>query len=401
MYKRRQVETSADYFIELLCFCRGDAWHRLTVPQCVHFDSNLRIASPWQVRDNVRMKLTQATMWTAVVERDRRFDGQFVYAVKTTRVYCRPTCPSKRPNEKNVEFFQTAEPAHTAGYRACRRCRPDASENRTESIVMKARNYIEENLDKTLTLADIGKASGISQFHLQRLFKAETGLTPRQYADECRLAAVKKELRSGRDVTAAMYEAGYSSSSRLYERSSQKLGMTPATYGKRGAGETIDCAFLRSPLGLVLIAATKKGLCFLQFGETKAELMQSLRDEFAAAAIEESAGTMSPWLENLSDYFAGKSAASSLPVDLRGTAFQQAVWHYLRMIPPGETRTYSQVAEGIGQPRAVRAVANACASNRVALAVPCHRVIRNDGSAGGYRWGVERKDALLKQEAVE
>jgi AraC family transcriptional regulator, regulatory protein of adaptative response / methylated-DNA-[protein]-cysteine methyltransferase len=343
-------------------------------------------------------QLSRANMWQAVVERDAKFDGRFIYAVKTTMIYCRPTCPSRRPNEKNVEFFADAQPARTKGYRPCRRCKPDAADNRKETIVMQTRKHIEENLDQSLTLANISKAVGVSQFHLQRLFKSSTGLTPRQYAEECRLSTVKKELRSGRDVTGAMYDAGYSSSSRLYERSSQKLGMTPATYAKGGAGEIINYAYFKSPLGLLLVAGTEKGLCFLQFGESKDELISALRAEFGAARIEENKNSVSPWIDKLADYFAGKAPDLSLPVDLRGTDFQQAVWRQLRTIPVGETRSYSEVAQALGRPQAVRAVARACASNRIALAVPCHRVIRNDGTAGGYRWGLERKDALLRGE---
>lgn len=345
------------------------------------------------------MKTTHTAMWNAVCDRDRSRDGQFVFAVRTTRVYCRPSCPSRRPNRENVEFFDTLADARAAGYRACLRCRPDAARSNAEMLVEKVQKYIEENLDQSVTLDTIGTAVGASPFHLQRVFKATTGMTPRQYAEECRLAAVKKQLKNGLPVTEALYEAGYSSSSRLYETSTRKLGMTPGAYKRGGAGEVINCAFMPSPLGLLLLAATARGLCFLQFADKREELMEKLRAEFSAAVIVENPAALNEWIERLSTYLGGGSFCSTdLPVDLKGTAFQQTVWQYLRKIPLGETRTYTQVAEDIGQPKAVRAVARACASNRIALAVPCHRVIRQDGTMGGYRWGLDRKDELLKQE---
>ncbi len=345
--------------------------------------------------------MTRIEMWNGVVERKKTLDGRFVYAVKTTKIYCRPSCPSRRPNEENVEFFDTTEAARLAGYRACARCCPDATRSKADVMIEQVRNYIEQNLDQTLTLEKLGRAVGASPFHLQRVFKATTGLTPREYADECRLSAVKKGLSSGHQVTEALYEAGYSSSSRLYERSNQQLGMTPRSYAKHGDGELISCAFVRSPLGLLLMAATARGLCFLQFGTSEDELMEALQIEFKAATILQNAEPLSVWINSLSEYFAGHKVNLDVPVDMTGTSFQQSVWRYLRQIPPGETRTYSEVAEAIGKPKAVRAVASACASNKVALAIPCHRVIRQDGGMGGYRWGAERKQLLLKQEDAD
>lgn len=265
-------------------------------------------------------------------------------------------------------------------------------------IAQQIRDYIDKNLDQTLTLEQISVVIGASPFHLQRVFKSVTGLSPRQYAAECRLAAVKKELGAGKPVTEALYAAGYSSSSRLYERSSQQLGMTPASYARGGAGELIHCSFVRCPLGLLLMAATARGLCFLQFGSTEAELMQALQSEFAAATVVENAEPLTGWIERLNEYLSGRNFNLDVPVDMTGTIFQQAVWRYLRQIPAGQTRSYSQVAQALGQPKAVRAVARACAANRIALAIPCHRVVRQDGDLGGYRWGTERKQALLKSE---
>src|SRR5271170_445815 len=261
------------------------------------------------------MKPTRTSMWSAVTERSKAADGQFVFAVKTTRIYCKPSCPSRRPKEENVEFFATTELARQAGYRACARCRPDSNRSTTEMIVEQARKFIEQNLDQALTLESIGCAVGASQFHLQRVFKATTGLSPRQYADEYRLEALKKQLNSGSQVTEALYEAGYSSSSRLYERSNSQLGMTPGAYAKRGAGELINCSFIHSPLGLILMAATKRGLCFLQFGDNEEELMTTLKSEFAAATIVENAEALSDWIDRLSEYLAGRTKDLTVPID--------------------------------------------------------------------------------------
>ncbi len=338
-------------------------------------------------------------MWQAVMERNKALDGKFVYAVKTTKVYCRPTCPSRRPNHENVEFFDAPEAAKRKGYRACARCKPDAGVTKAEELVMKVREYIEENLgsEKSLKLETIAKSVGASPFHLQKVFKSQVGLSPRQYAEELKLRNVKQQLKSGRDVTSAVYEAGYSSSSRLYERSTQNLGMTPRAYAKGGKGELISFALVSSPLGLMIMAGTKKGLCFLRFGESEAQLKEALVTEFSAAMLVENAEALSSWIENLALYFQGR-CEFDVPVDMRGTDFQQRVWRYLRQIPPGETRTYTQVAEALGIPTAVRAVARACATNRVGIAIPCHRVIRQDGSLAGYAWGIERKEALIVLE---
>lgn len=268
-------------------------------------------------------------------------------------------------------------------------------------IVEQLRAYIDAHLDESLTLKKMGKAVGMSPFHLQRLFKGETGMTPREYVDASRLSALKQELRAGRQVTAALYEAGYSSSSRLYERSANLLGMTPGSYKKRGAGELIQFALIRSELGLLILGATERGLAFLQFGESEEELKQALQSQFHAATIVENADALAVWIDAVTGYLSGKMRNIELPVDMRGTAFQQAVWRYLRCIPAGQTRTYKQVADAIGHPKAVRAVASACASNHVAMAIPCHRVIRQDGTMGGYRWGLERKEALLAKEKAE
>jgi AraC family transcriptional regulator, regulatory protein of adaptative response / methylated-DNA-[protein]-cysteine methyltransferase len=347
------------------------------------------------------MKITRQAMWDGVVKRMKTLDGQFVYAVKTTGVFCRPSCPSRRPKKENVEFFPDADSARKTGYRDCARCRPGEAGSSTDMIAEQVREFIENNLSESLTLETIGRAIGSSPFYLQRVFKAKTGMTPRAYAEECRLKAVKKALSDGRQVTEALYEAGYSSASRLYERSSQQLGMTPGTYARGGAGELINYAMSNSPLGRLLMAGTARGICFLQFGSSEPELKRAMFAEFEAATIVQNAEPLSAWINALHDYFAGCGDASAIPVEMSGTVFQQAVWRYLRQIPAGETRTYSDVASAIGQPKAVRAVANACASNKVALAIPCHRVVRQNGSPGGYRWGSKRKQQLIKMEKLE
>lgn len=267
--------------------------------------------------------------------------------------------------------------------------------------VEQLRAYNDAHLDELSTFKKMGKAVGMSPFYFKRLFKSETGMTPREYLDASRLSALKQELHAGRQVTAALYEAGYSSSSRLCQRGASLLGMTPGSYKKRGADELIQFAFIRSKLGLLILGATERGLAFLQFGESEEELKEALQSEFPAATIVQNADALAIWIGGVTRYLSGKMPNIELPVDMRGTAFQQAVWLYLRRIPAGETRTYAQVAEAIGHPKAVRAVASACASNQVAMAIPCHRVIRRDGSLGGYRWGLDRKEALLAKEKAE
>lgn len=346
------------------------------------------------------MKMTHLTMWNAVTKRDKSLDGLFVYAVKTTKIYCRPTCPSRRPHEHNVEFFPTSQAAREAGYRACARCRPEQVSSPGESMTEQVRTFIKQNLDQSLTLQKIGSAIGTSPFHLQRVFKTTTGLTPREYADECRLTAVKQQLRDGHQVTPALYAAGYGSSSRLYERSSQYLGMTPGSYARHGAGQTINFAFVDTLLGLVLMAATVRGLCFLQFGTSEDELLASLKNEFSAATLAQNLEPLLVWIDALQKYAEGSTTDLDVSLDMDGTTFQLAVWRYLRKIPAGQTCTYTQVAEAIGQPKAVRAVARACAANKIALAIPCHRVVRRDGSLSGYRWGIERKQKLLQKELL-
>jgi len=339
--------------------------------------------------------------WEAVTGRDRRMDGFVFYAVLTTGVYCRPSCPSRRPCRANVLFFRERSAAERAGFRPCLRCKPTEASGRHPHVALVERvcRQIEANLDSPLTLEALGHELGLSPFHLQRTFKSITGITPRAYADACRLNALKAGLGRGDSVTRAMVDAGYSSTSRLYERTASQLGMAPSEYRKRGAGVTIRYTVADSSLGKILIAATGKGVCAIRFGDSRRALEASLREEFAAANLEYDPPSLSRWSEALEQHLNGEHPELDLPLDIRATAFQRLVWEHLRTIPRGRTESYSEVAHAIGHPTATRAVARACATNPVAVVIPCHRVIRGDGSLGGYRWGIERKERLLAGES--
>lgn len=342
--------------------------------------------------------------WRAVMERDAGSDGAFVYAVLSTGIYCRPSCPSKRPNRQQVRFFGVPEAAEQAGFRACLRCLPretdaDAREPLMEGV-QRACRYIEDNLDgeAPLTLTALSEHVHISPHHLQRTFKRIMGITPRQYAEACRLERLKARLKEGDNVTTALYDAGYGSSSRLYERAPGQLGMTPAAYRKGGTEARISYTIVDCYLGRLLVAATDKGICSITLGMADGSLEANLRVEYPAANINRDEAGLGEWVSAILSYLEGQQPHLDLPLDVKATAFQWRVWQELRAIPYGSTRSYGQVAQALGNPKATRAVARACATNPVALAIPCHRVVREDGSLGGYRWGVERKEALLAQE---
>ena len=339
--------------------------------------------------------------WKAVVKRDAVHDGEFVFAVSTTGVYCRPSCAARRPRRENVQFFSGPDAAEQAGYRACLRCRPKSARNDQSDSVKPICRFIEQHLDEQLTLVRLGREFRQSPFHLQRRFKAVLGITPREYADSCRLRLLKRNLQAGDSVTRAMYDAGYGSSSRLYERTASQLGMTPDKYRRGAIAAAIRYTCADSPLGRMLIAATDRGVCAIQFARSDGELLQGLKREFPFAVRKPDDGGLKSWVGALLRHMRGKdrNADSSLPLDIRATAFQRRVWTYLQSIPFGATRSYGQVAKAIGQRSAARAVAHACATNPVAVAIPCHRVVREDGSMGGYRWGIERKKALLAMES--
>ena len=337
--------------------------------------------------------------WDALLARDASHDGKFVFAVATTGVYCRPSCPARRPRRENVSFFLRPEHAEKAGFRACLRCRPRLLSGHPQSDFAKeVCRYVEQHLDESITLDRLGKVFRQSPFHLQRRFKAALGITPREYAESCRMRLLKRNLQAGDNVTRAMYDAGYGSSSRLYEKTASQLGMTPDKYRRGAVAAIIRYAIAGSPLGRMLIAATDRGVCAIQFARSDDELIEGLKREFPFAVRKPDEGGLQAWIEAVLSKMAGSELNAALPLDIRATAFQRRVWMYLQSIPFGATRSYGEVAKAIGQPSASRAVARACATNPVAVAIPCHRVVREDGNISGYRWGVERKKTLLEME---
>ncbi len=342
--------------------------------------------------------LSETQCWNAIMARDRNFDGRFFFGVVTTGVYCRPSCPSRHPLRPNVRFFEQPAEAEKAGLRPCLRCQPLS---KPAAVVEDLCRYLEEHCEERPDLATLAARAGLSRFHVQRIFKAAVGLTPKQYLEAHRVGKLKKTLRNAKDVTEAVYEAGFGSSSRVYERADTRLGMTPKQYRRGGGGVTITYDTIASPVGLAMVGATGRGLCFVQFGDTREQLLEALRREYPAASIEPVASPgFQQWVDALSDYLSAGRPLRNLPLDIQATAFQMQVWDYLRSIPSGKVQSYGDVAAGIGRPSAVRAVARACATNTVALAIPCHRVVRGNGKLGGYRWGVERKQALLDRERV-
>ncbi len=341
--------------------------------------------------------LSEEERWVAFESRDAGYDGRFVVGVRSTGIYCRPSCPARRPLRQNVVFYLGGDDAVREGYRPCRRCKPDDVLPQARAVEDACR-YIEEHLDRNVTLDELSDVVGFSPHHLQRTFKRVTGISPRAYADALRLGAVKQGLRERQDVTTAMYDAGYGSSSRLYERAPGQLGMTPGTYRRGGAGMSIGYIIVGCPLGRLLVGATTQGVSAVYLGDDDTELEQALHAEYPAAAITRDATGLDDWPTAIIDHLSGRLPHLDLPLDLQATAFKRRVWEALRDIPYGATRGYAEIARQIGQPTAVRAVASACATNPVALVVPCHRVVRSDGSTGGYRWGVDRKQALLARE---
>jgi len=343
--------------------------------------------------------------WQQVLERDTTADGQFFYAVKSTKIYCKPSCPSRRPTRKNVTFFPTTEAARTAGYRACLRCEPDAAIDRPDpqaGAIAAVTEYLKDHATERTKLAEVAKATGVGRLTILRGFKRVLGVSPGQYAKAQRIDSFKKGLREPKKkVTDAIYEAGYGSSSRLYEKSNAALGMTPRVMREGGAGLVIRYCMAASPLGRMLVATTDVGICSISFGKDEAELVKGLRENFDKAQLVPAKGNTG-WLAEAVAFVTSQIGehplAAKFPLDVRATAFQQRVWRALQEIPRGETRSYSELALTLGKPTAVRAVAGACGANPVAVAVPCHRVVGKDGGLTGYRWGVERKKKLLEAE---
>ena len=337
--------------------------------------------------------------WEAVLERDRRFDGQFVYGVASTKVYCRPSCPSRRPSRNQVTFFDSSRLAETAGFRACRRCRPESAEGpETESRIDQARRYLDEHYDEPVTLQQLAGEIRMSPYYLQRAFKRLVGSSPKEYRDMRRMEHFKISLKRGDTVTNATYEAGFGSSSRVYERANSELGMTPSVFQAGGLGTTISFTTKATVVGRMLVAVTKRGIVTVRLGNSEASLVASLRQDYPMAALRRDAVGLQRYIAGILSCLTANGDASRLPLDLNASAFQRRVWRALQRIPCGSTRSYLEVARAMGQPAAARAVARACATNPIAVAIPCHRVIREDGCLGGYRWGLQRKHRLLALE---
>jgi len=341
-------------------------------------------------------------LWDAVVARNRNFDGALFYGVSTTRIYCRPTCPSRRPKPENVQFFFDPASAEHAGFRACKRCRPrEKSGSGKLDLVRDVCRAVERNVDSPLPMKQLSAEFKVHPAALDRAFKQSTGITIKQYAEARRLSLFKTALRFGQDVTTAIYEAGYNSSSRVYEHANAKLGMTPATYSKGGNGVRIRYAIAPYSVGKALLAVTDKGVCSVKLGDNPDRLVRELEGEYPKAEIIQADDELRDWMGILLKRLEGDVSLPDLPIDVRATAFQRRVYEELKRIPAGETRTYSQIAKKLGGESGRRAVARACATNNVAVLIPCHRVVRTDGGMGGYRWGLNRKEALLAQERAK
>ena len=344
--------------------------------------------------------MSDTELWNVVLSRDPEFAGAFVYGVRSTGIYCRAGCPARRPHRKNVEFFAVPAAAERGGYRPCLRCRPREAVQRHPQVALveHACRLLQAANGDRLTLDALGAQVGASPGHLQRTFKSLTGVSPRAYADTLRRERLRDALREGESVSRAIYGAGYGSPSRVYENRSGAMAMTPATYRKGGAGVRISFITAGSPLGRVLVASTERGVCFVALGDTDRELLAALKAEFPEAERVRGGRELQTDVEEVIRRASGKAPSRELALDIQATAFQRRVWEELRRIPMGDTVSYAGLAKRIGAPRAVRAVASACARNNVAVIIPCHRVLRSDGTLGGYRWGSKRKEKLLATE---
>jgi len=346
------------------------------------------------------LKLSAHEMHQAIKQRDKAFDGRFYYAVSTTGVCCIPSCASKVANADNIRFFETLELALEAGFRRCKRCQPPGKGNHQKLLTVA--RYIEMHSEATLTLATLSEIAGLSASRLQRAFKALFNVSPKQYQDALRMKQFKRSLQQGDQVTAAIYTAGFGSISRVYGEENRQFGMQPKTYRAGGEGEEIHYACRHSTLGYIIMAATEKGVCSVQLGDDKASLVALIKAEFPNATLCLSQAQHAPlldnWIDALEAHLSQGGAKPDIPLDIRGTVFQIQVWQFLMTIKEGECMSYGEVAKKINKPKAVRAVGTACGKNAIAILIPCHRVLRSDGSLGGYRWGLSRKKALLEQE---
>jgi AraC family transcriptional regulator, regulatory protein of adaptative response / methylated-DNA-[protein]-cysteine methyltransferase len=338
-------------------------------------------------------------MWDAVVARNDSYDGKFVFGVRSTGVYCKPSCPAKHARREQVVFLAGPDKAEQSGFRPCKRCRPREAQSSRARLVESVCRFIDANLDQKLTLLKIGNHAGLSPYYLQRTFKQVLGVSPREYVEARRLARMKRSLTSGQTVNDALYKAGFSSRSRIYKKT-PGLGVAPGTFRRGGEGLQIEYTIIDSPLGRLLVGGTERGVCVVSLGASDEVVEASLAQDYFAADLHRNDQALKKWSDKFTEYFADRPFNLKLPLDVQATAFQQRVWKEIQSIPYGQTSTYSKIASAIGKPKAVRAVARACATNPVSLVVPCHRVIGSDGELHGYRWGLRRKQALLIHEKM-
>ena len=343
-------------------------------------------------------ELSDDEKWTAVLSRDFRFDGSFVFAVQSTGIYCRPSCPARRAGRQHVTFFQGSVDAEKAGFRPCHRCQPRQAKSSRAQQIDQACKYIEANLQGKLSLKILSHQVGLSPAYFQRTFKAVLGVSPRQYVEARRLARMKLSLKRGETVNNSLYNAGFSSRSRIYENIPGGFGVNPGEFRRGGPGLRIQYGIISSPLGRLLVAATERGVCAVCIGDSDEFVERSLAGDYPFASSSRNDGIAKQWTDAFQRYFDGDHLALNLPIDVKATAFQARVWKAIQSIPPGKTATYTQIAHQLGEPKASRAVARACATNPVALVIPCHRVIGKDGGMRGYKWGTDRKQALLALE---
>ena len=355
-----------------------------------------------QLRSRVNNRATRLAddeKWDAVVARDDSYDGEFVFAVRSTGIYCKPSCPAKHARREQVLFLSSPDEAEQSGFRPCKRCRPREAHSSRTRLVDNVCKYIDSNLGQKLTLSKIGNHAGLSPYYLQRTFKQVLGISPRQYVEARRLAKMKHSLTRGQTVNDALYDAGFSSRSRIYKKT-PSVGVAPGAFRRGGEGLVIEYTIIDSPLGRLLVGGTERGVCAVCLGASNEAVEASLSQDYFAADLHRNDQALKKWAAKFMEYFTSRPFNLNLPVDVQATAFQWRVWKEIQSIPYGQTSTYSKIASAIGKPKAVRAVARACATNPVSLVVPCHRVVGSDGELHGYRWGLQRKQALLIHEKM-